>query len=208
VFCATGVQSLREPSMIEERVVVKVGGSLYDLPDLGQRLQRWLASLETRRVLLVPGGGPTVDVIRALDACHHVGEEKSHWLALEALALNARFLAAILPHAAVVDGWRACPDCWNSCTVPILDALHFARMDEMKPDRLPHSWQVTSDSVAARAAAVGPAARLYLLKSVDVPVGAGWSEAGRRGAVDGFFAQALGSACVAEAVNLRTWKAP
>ena len=33
--------------------IVKVGGSLYDLPDLGRRLRAWLARLEAARILLV-----------------------------------------------------------------------------------------------------------------------------------------------------------
>lgn len=51
-------------------VVVKVGGSLFDLPDLGPRLRAWLKTLRTADVLLVPGGGPTADVVRSLDRAH------------------------------------------------------------------------------------------------------------------------------------------
>src|SRR5947209_1436057 len=84
-------------------VVVKVGGSLYDLPDLGPRLGRWLGASPGRRALLVPGGGPTADVIRQFDACHGLGEATAHELALRALTLNAHFLAALVPAAVVVD---------------------------------------------------------------------------------------------------------
>src|SRR5262249_34902973 len=76
-------------------VVVKVGGSLYDWPDLAGRLQDWLGQPSERRVLLVPGGGVTADVVRDLDQRHALGEERAHWLALHALALNAHFLAAL-----------------------------------------------------------------------------------------------------------------
>ena len=48
-------------------IVVKVGGSLYHLPDLGRRLRCWLATLDSLPCLLLPGGGPTADVIRTLD---------------------------------------------------------------------------------------------------------------------------------------------
>src|ERR1700737_80612 len=77
-------------------VVVKVGGSLFDLPDLGPRLKSWLDELASFAVVLVPGGGPTANVVRELDRHHGLGEETAHWLALQALTFNAAFLAALL----------------------------------------------------------------------------------------------------------------
>jgi len=169
------------------RIVVKVGGSLYDWPDLGPRLRAWLAALAPAQALLVPGGGPAADVIRALDRRHALGEEASHWLALQALSLNARFLQALLPGAVIVD------------------AYEFARQDEGRPGALPHTWDVTSDSVAARVAQVNGARRLVLLKSTDFPEGIDAEEAGRRGLVDTYFARAQGGGEVF-ALNLRGWR--
>ena len=146
-------------------VVVKVGGSLYDLPDLATRLRRFLDTLPVSEVLLVPGGGPAADVIRALDERHQLGEEKAHWLALRALTLNAYFLAELLPGGRVVQALE------ESTTSPerpaILDPFAFARWDEAAhPDAcLPHCWDATSDSLAARVAVVAEASRLCLLKS-------------------------------------------
>src|SRR5262249_51626632 len=74
----------------------KVGGSLFDWPELGQRLGQWLDTLSSPTVLLIPGGGAIVEFIRKIDRWHHLGEEKAHWLALRALTINAHFLAAIL----------------------------------------------------------------------------------------------------------------
>ena len=76
-------------------VVAKVGGSLYELPDLGERLRRWVVNVDAP-VLLVPGGGAGADVIRQLDHTHRIGEENAHWLALRVLTVNAHFLAALL----------------------------------------------------------------------------------------------------------------
>src|SRR3954447_24129718 len=81
-------------------IVVKVGGSLYDLPDLGPRLAAWLGTLP-EPVLLVPGGGAMADVVRDLDRCHGLGEAISHELALRSLTMNAWFLAALLSRTAV-----------------------------------------------------------------------------------------------------------
>jgi aspartokinase-like uncharacterized kinase len=185
-------------------VVIKVGGSLYDLPDLGRRLRDWLEELDTRRILLVPGGGPTVDVIRQLDRLHSLGEEAAHWLAYRGLLVNAYFLKALLPAADVVAGWAECPELWERRQIPILDVHAFAAADDAQPGALPHCWDVTSDAVAARAALVGEARQVILLKSVTVTTTADWTA--DPGIVDPCFASTLPVGVQAEAVNLRTWQ--
>jgi aspartokinase-like uncharacterized kinase len=172
-------------------IVVKVGGSLFDLPGLGPRLAAWLAALDDRAALLVPGGGPTADVIRRLDATHRLGEERSHWLALRAMTLNAHALAGLLPAARVVADLDEAAAAWRAGAVAVLDAHAFLLADEGRPGALPHSWDVTSDAVAARVAVVAGAARLALLKSTDVPEGIGWEEAARLGLVDRMVADVL-----------------
>jgi aspartokinase-like uncharacterized kinase len=189
--------------------VVKIGGSLYDLPDLGSRLRRWLSEcLSDASVILVPGGGGTADAIRYLDHRHGLGEETSHWLALRALTLNAHFLAALLPPACVLGDVGALRRAGNKNLFSILDVHEFARIDERRAGHLPHRWAVTSDALAARVAVVVQAHYLVLLKSTTIPPGMDWTEAGRRGLVDERFAEVLRDApadlCVS-AVNLRAW---
>jgi aspartokinase-like uncharacterized kinase len=181
--------------------VVKVGGSLFDLPDLGPRLQDWLAGLSRPHVLLVPGGGPAADVIRDLDRRHGLGEEKAHWLALRAMALNAHVLAGLLPGSSVVESVRE-----PLAGPTILDAYAFCRADERDHSSraLPHAWAVTGDSVAARAAAAAEARELILLKSVTIPPDFRWDEAARRGYVDAAFAGVVRAAALeVRSINFR-----
>jgi aspartokinase-like uncharacterized kinase len=182
--------------------VVKVGGSLFDLPDLAPRLERWLGALPCRHILLVAGGGPLAEAVRDLDRIHALGEERAHWLALTALSLTARFVAALLPKTAVVNTLSACPQHWRNGKIPVLDPYPFARADDGRPGSLPHTWAVTSDSVAARAAVVLAAGQLVLLKSVALPEGLDWIEAGRRGFVDPVLAEVVGRFPV-QWINLR-----
>src|SRR5262245_29747353 len=139
---------------------VKVGGSLYDLADLGARLTRWLQCNGCERVMLVPGGGKAADWVRELDRDHQLGEEAAHWLALRMLQVNAHFLARLLPGARVVSSPL------DSAPLTILDALAFARDDEMRSGHLPHLWEATSDSLAIRVATLASAHEVVLLKSV------------------------------------------
>jgi aspartokinase-like uncharacterized kinase len=173
--------------------VVKVGGSLYDLPDLATRLHEWLADGWNRGdgVLVVPGGGPPADAVREWDRRHGLGEEKAHWLALRALTLNAHFLASLLPHARVIVDLKTCEPIWSEGRLPVLDVHEFARADDQRLGRLPHTWAVTSDALAARVAVVTQARHLVLLKSTTIPPGMNWTEAGRLGLVDAMFAEVL-----------------
>jgi aspartokinase-like uncharacterized kinase len=159
-------------------VVVKVGGSLYDLPDLGPRLRQFLSELSADRIAIVPGGGVTADAIRSFDAVHQLGEEPSHWLALRTLTVNAHFLAKFLPNFVVTADW--------SLPRIVLDAHAFALEDERRADPMLHVWEATSDCVAAQLAWRGQADQLLLLKSRSW-IGSDWSQAAAEGVVDGIF---------------------
>jgi aspartokinase-like uncharacterized kinase len=185
-------------------VVVKVGGSLFDLPGLGGRLGAWLTTLPGREVILVPGGGAAADAVRDLDRLHALGEERSHWLALRSLTLTAHLLAAVFPSSGVTERLDECPRLWDAGTVPVLDMHAFAVADEGRPGCLPHGWAVTSDSLAARVAHVAGAGELVLLKSATMPEDMDWEGASRGGFVDGYFATAARGLRV-RWVNLRRW---
>jgi len=195
-------------------IVIKVGGSLFDLPDLGGKLVRLLNMPGINEVLLVAGGGATADLVRDWDRCHGLGEERSHWLALQALSLNARFLANLLPaeKTEIVDHLDQCAETWRQGRWPIVDLHAIARADEGRPGCLPHCWSVTSDSLAARIAILVQARQLLLLKSTFIPQGIDWAEAGWRGLVDPIFAEVIRRTSTGgqrsmeiQAVNFRQW---
>ena len=166
-------------------IVVKVGGSLFDWPELRPALRTWLGRFPSEAVLLIAGGGHSAEAVRTYDRIHNLGEEISHWLAIESLAVTTSILESF------VDGLT---------NVSVLNVIDFCETD----DALPHSWAVTSDSIAARVAEVRRASRLILLKSVDVPDGTTWPEMSGAGIVDDYFPTAiLRLTCPVEIVNLR-----
>jgi aspartokinase-like uncharacterized kinase len=168
-------------------------------------LNAWLKSFTGTSILLVPGGGRMADVVRELDATHALGEEQSHWLALRAMTVQAYILAALVPGMDVVD------EPFVNSGLAVLDAWAFAVADEKRPRSLPHSWEITSDSLAARVAWVADVDELVLLKSQDKPgtEGKTWEEAANRGFVDPVFPIIIrqdGAKFRVRAVNLRSWQ--
>ena len=152
--------------------VLKLGGSLLDLPDLSVRVQTVFNKLGSDRPLLVCGGGAAADIVRGWDERFRLNEERAHWLALEAIRLNQRLLLDLLPKLELVASRAAAESAWRHDRVPLLDLAAFVSIEEASLDvheRLPHTWDVTSDSLAAWVALRWPASQLVLLKSIDWP---------------------------------------
>ncbi len=151
--------------------VYKLGGSLLTLPDLATRLRKLFAGSSDTRPLLVVGGGSAADLVRDWDEVHQLGDERAHWLALEAMSFNEALLSELLKESCRVVDHRQAVDAWESARVPILRAAEFLRREETQHGpSLPHNWNVTSDSVAAWVAERFAADELVLLKSVTAPV--------------------------------------
>jgi aspartokinase-like uncharacterized kinase len=184
-------------------VVVKVGGSLLDLPDLGERISRFLKSLAGRSVLLLAGGGAAADLVREWDRRYHLGEEASHCLAIRMLSVSTHLLARLVPSAEVITSLDACSRLWDAGALPVLDPLALLLADDASPAALPHTWDVTSDSITARVAELAGAEELILLKSSAPRKSISLSEAARTGLVDTYFPQAARSVPRVTLLNLR-----
>ena len=80
--------------------VIKVGGSLFDWPELPRRLTEMIdahqAAHREEHLVLIAGGGPAADVVRALDRVHDLGDRRAHRLALHVMDLTAIILAELL----------------------------------------------------------------------------------------------------------------
>jgi aspartokinase-like uncharacterized kinase len=186
--------------------VVKVGGSLLDWPDLRSALDRWLAGQPAATCILVCGGGPFADAIRRADSVFDLGEEASHWLCIECLGVSTNLLAAIVSSGRHVLTWD---DLQSGILTPQPDLIVFDPREFLKTHEphcpgtpLPHTWQVTSDSIAARLAEMLAADELVLLKSADPP-GGDLTELAAAGYVDAHFPVAARHLPQMRFVNLR-----
>jgi 5-(aminomethyl)-3-furanmethanol phosphate kinase len=181
--------------------VVKVGGSLWGLPDLSDRLQRWLSQQPAAHHVLIAGGGTLADQVRHADARFSFGEQKSHELCLDVLRVTARRLGSELPGSKLLIHVEELQAAVRSLlpTVYVFCPHHFMTVWEPRwhPRPLPATWAVTADSIAARLAEVIGAAELVLLKSCDPP------PAGTGGYVDDYFATAAAPIPRVSYVHLR-----
>ena len=185
--------------------VVKVGGSLLDRDDLADRLRRWLA--EDREVvsLLVVGGGRRVDLLRAHR--QQFTDIEAHWLAIDAMLANARTLQEQLPEAA----WLQRTHDLRAAVARllVLNPMSFMQQDDPRHPNgaLPANWNVTSDSIAARAAELAEADELILLKSASPPAYGSFDELAATGYVDTYFPTAVGNFASVRFVNALGWPA-
>lgn len=187
-------------------IVLKLGGSLLDLADLPIRLRAVIAKVECGRPLIVCGGGEAADVVRGWHETHGFDEERSHWLAMEAVRLNQALLATVLPEFEIVTNRADAVSTWERGAIPLLDLLGFVRDEEAVSSieqRLPHTWDVTSDSLAAWVTLRWPAERLVLLKSVDRPFAATLNDLAQQKFVDRHFPIVAAQLPQLDWINLR-----
>jgi 5-(aminomethyl)-3-furanmethanol phosphate kinase len=140
-------------------LVVKVGGGLFRDDGL-EGLRRACAEVNEiavrRRVLVVPGGGPFADAVRAVDAQVGLSDGVAHRLAMSAMDQLGMLLAPMLPGAELL----------TVLVVPrALGVLAVAPAFTARPE-VPESWAVTSDSLAVLAAGAIGADEAVLLKPV------------------------------------------
>ena len=184
--------------------VIKLGGSLLDYAELAIKLRTWLARQTPATDVLIVGGGKAVEALRQLDAEMQLGDETAHDLAMAAMSLSAAWAAQrfsemrLARDIAEIAGQSPpeIPTRW------LLDTHRFA--SELPADRLPRSWDVTSDSIAARAAEALRALELVLVKSAAPPEPFDLESLAAAGYVDRYFPTAAREVARIRAVNLRS----
>lgn len=147
-------------------LLIKVGGGLLTLPEALTRVGRALAGLARERPLVVvPGGGPFADAVRQFDEQHRLSATAAHWMAILAMDQYAFAIADHTPNARVVEDRAGMLAARAEGRVPVLAPSRWLRA----ADELPHSWEVTSDALAAYLALLLGADELVLIK----PTGGG-----------------------------------
>lgn len=151
--------------------VIKVGGSLLDWPELPQRLQAYFRRPRIDHCVVITGGGRLADYVREWHARRPVDEVTAHWMCVDLMTITARLLWTRLPELAFVEDDRHLLSRLSESGVTLFAPARWLRDAEprLPGPRLEATWEVTSDAIAGRLAAVLRADRLTLLKSADPP---------------------------------------
>jgi len=159
--------------------VIKVGGALLGQSGSFELVTNSLTAFaHGRRAVVVPGGGPFADAVREMFRRIKISDDAAHWMAVLGMDQYAHALADRMTGAPLVTDRAEIDRALDAGKLPILAPyrwLHAA-------DPLPHSWEVTSDSLSAWIAGSLGAKRLVLIKPVRDE---------RASLVDGYFARAL-----------------
>jgi aspartokinase-like uncharacterized kinase len=143
--------------------VVKLGGSLAGDP----ALPRWLAAIAEGPVprLVVPGGGPFADAVRALQPRLGFDERTAHGAAILAMQQYALVLAAIEPRLLLVEGGAEIAEAARAGRSMLW--LPWATIG--RDPTIEASWRVTSDSLSLVFAIRLAVPELLLVKAAVLP---------------------------------------
>jgi len=142
-------------------LVLKIGGGLLaHLEHLDSALAEVVTAAQEVPLLVVPGGGPFADAIRDVDRRLGLSDDAAHWMAVLAMDQYAHLIASRLPNAIVVIGSGGIASAMEDGKIPVLAPYQWM----LKADPLPHSWDITSDSISAWVADQVGAERLVLVK--------------------------------------------
>ena len=138
-------------------VVIKLGGAQAR----GGRLGEWLdaISVHAGRLVVVPGGGPFADVVRATQKQIGFDDVAAHEMAMIAMSQFGRALASLRPGFELADSEAALRDALRRGRTPIWSPERMALAAGLKA-----SWDLTSDSLAVWLAGWLEAERLILVK--------------------------------------------
>jgi aspartokinase-like uncharacterized kinase len=149
----------------EIRAVIKVGGNilLNHIDSIKPLFHIMFEQGKHLRLVVIPGGGTLANEVRRMHKEYNLSDSTSHFMALLALDQNAFMINQFLEGSRVVFDPSDARRTTKGHRVAILAPFRLM----LNRDPLPHSWNVTSDSIAGYVAKSIGAEKLILLKDVD-----------------------------------------
>jgi aspartokinase-like uncharacterized kinase len=145
--------------------VIKIGGSVFaGCRGSVQPLFKSISALGRYfRLVVVPGGGSFADEVRETCKDFNLSDSTAHWMAILAVNQMAFMINQFLEGSRVVLDVSDARRATKGHRVPIFAPFRLM----FNRDPLPHTWDVTSDTIAAYIAKSMRTRQLILLKDVD-----------------------------------------
>jgi hypothetical protein len=152
-------------------IISKIGGKIFENENnLHSTISQFKSLLQLKRtlskVILIPGGGSYANFIRELDFKMNLGNDISHWAAIYAMNKNGLEICKKFPEILYINDYTNLKDIIKETNHKLL--CIFLPFDFLyQTDELPHSWDVTSDSITLYIASKLHLKECYLIKDVD-----------------------------------------
>ncbi len=123
------------------KIIIKLGGSLQEK---GREIIRFLsnyAETKNHTVIIIPGGGHFVKRIKELSEQEVISDDAAHWMAVLGMHQYGFYLA----DGSGIEIVESIEELRNVVHIGVLLPYTLLKAD----DSLPHTWNVTSDTIAA-----------------------------------------------------------
>jgi len=154
------------------RILVKIGGKILENQNdlfftINQLRTLVLKKKILNKVIIITGGGSYANFIRLIDKKLNIGDDLAHWEAILAMDWNSIKLHTHFPEIPLFLQLSELSDYLkkNSKERQMLIFQSFSFL--YKEDVLPHSWKVTSDSIAIHIASKLGLEKCFLIKDID-----------------------------------------
>jgi len=151
--------------MVIETAIFKIGGKILDnskflINCIAQLTQLYEDNI-IQKIILIPGGGSIANFVRQIYIKFEFDEELAHWIAVYSMNFNGIELKKKFPHLEIVDDIKNIHK--KNKIITIFLPYNFLKLK----DKLPHSWDVTSDSITLFLAHELKLKQCFLIKDVD-----------------------------------------
>ncbi|MFX0007708.1 MAG: hypothetical protein ACFFAV_13455, partial [Candidatus Hermodarchaeota archaeon] len=151
--------------MNKKIAVFKVGGKILDnFEDLNSTISQLNQLYDDNvfdKIILIPGGGSFANFIRKIYSELKFTEEIAHWMGIISMNYNGLELNKKFPNLSVIEDFKELKEIKKIFCI-------FLPYEFLKEnDKLPHSWNVSSDSISLFIAKELELNECFLIKDVD-----------------------------------------
>ena len=145
--------------------VFKIGGKILDnsnnLINTIAQLTQLFVDKAIKKIILIPGGGLLANFVRSIYREFKFNDDLAHWIAIYSMDYNGIELKRKFPHLKLCDNYEKLEQ-ENRGMFIFLPYKYLKKHDE-----LPHTWDVTSDSITLFLAKELGLSECFLIKDVD-----------------------------------------